>query len=109
MQFLKRHFEKIILSAVLAGLGAAAFWLSMAVKEARRRPPIGYRQPAPAKPLPEWKAIWRRCARALANMTNAPAFELSGEHNLFNPVTWKMKRNGELFKMTQAGRGRPWR
>ena len=101
MRFLKRHFEKIVLSAVLAGLAAVACWLYVAVKEVKEEPPIDYRQPASAKALTNLDLAPLRAA--LANMTNAPAFELGGEHNLFNPVLWKMKRNGDLIKMTRQG------
>ena len=50
MQFLKRHWEKILLSAVLAGLGAAAFWLSVAVKEAAQETKAKLRQASKSKP-----------------------------------------------------------
>lgn len=101
MRFLKRHFEKLILSAVLAGLGAVAFWLYVAVKEVKEETPLRYGQPAGVKPMTNLDLSPLR--GALANMTNAPALELSGEHNLFNPVTWKRKANGDLVKMTRQG------
>jgi len=41
--------------------------------------------------------------QALAQITNAPPVLLSGEHNLFNPVTWKRKSNGELMKFLKTG------
>jgi hypothetical protein len=40
---------------------------------------------------------------ALQRLTDAPALNLAGEHNLFNPVTWKMGTNNTLFKMTRTG------
>ena len=101
MRFLKKHFEKLILSAVLAGLGAVAFWLYVAVEEVKKEPPIRYGPPAKVTPMTNLDLS--ALSAALANMTNAPALELSGEHNLFNPVTWKRKANGDLVKMTRQG------
>ncbi len=99
MQFLKRHFEKIILSAVLAGLGAAAFWLFAAVREAKS--PTTFGTPPPAKP---WVAVDLTALRnALKGLKDVPEFSLSDDHNLFNPVTWKMSHDGRLFKMNREG------
>ena len=40
----------------------------------------------------------------LRSLTNPPAFSLSGDHNLFNPVTWKVRRNEWFpFKATITG------
>jgi hypothetical protein len=102
MQFLKRHFEKIILSAVLAGLGVAAFWLSVAVKEATDETKTKLKQPSKTK---SWEPVNLAVLRdGLMSLTNPPAFSLSGDHNLFNPVTWKVRRNeGFPFKATITG------
>ena len=35
-----------------------------------------------------------------------PALVLSGENNLFNPVTWKRKSDGTLMKVVKLGAGR---
>lgn len=103
MQFLKKHFEKIILSAVLVGLGAAAFWLSIAVTEEKKLLTEGFVSPPPAKPLPGVESNLALLRGALQTLTNAPSLSLSGEHNLFNPVTWKRTSDGKLFKMTRSG------
>ena len=101
MQFLRRHFEKIILSAVLAGLGAAAFWLFEAVTEAKRQPGSPMGSAPHAKP---WAPVDLAPLRgALQGLTEAPALSLSDDHNLFNSVTWKMRRDGWLFKQTKEG------
>jgi len=103
MQFLKKHFEKIILSAVLAGLGAAAVWLSMAVTETKN-PTTAVPVSLPRiRELPGVESNLALLSNAVVNLTNAPAFTLTGEHNLFNPVTWKMRPDGYLFKMKVAG------
>lgn len=100
MQFLKRHYEKIILSAVLAGLGAAAFWLFEAVTEVKKQ--ISTTSAAlPAKP---WAGADLTTLRnALNSLKDVPPFSLSSEHNLFNPVTWKISPDGRLFKQLKEG------
>jgi len=101
MQFLKRHFEKIILSAVLAGLGAAAFWLFDAVTRAKTQTGPAAGKASTAKP---WSNLDLTPLRTtLKNMTDAPIITFSGEHNLFNPVTWKLARDGRLFKQIKEG------
>jgi len=103
MQFLKKHFEKIILSAVLAGLGAAAFWLSVAVKDARESLTSGFVDPPTARPLPGVESNLAVLRVALQKLTDAPPITLSGDHNVFNPVTWRRASDGKLFKMTRSG------
>jgi hypothetical protein len=118
MEFLRKHYEKILLCVVLLGLAAATVWMKAAIDEAQRRttaPPEG---PTPA-PSPRRRtgapvaAAARAAAtnlidlsedvQAMAQMTNPPMAVLSGAHNLFNPVTWKRKSNGDLFKVLKAG------
>ena len=103
MQFFKQHFEKIILSAVLAGLGAAALWLYMAVEEARSATATEFGPPATAKPMAGVESNLAPLRAALKTLTNAPALDLAGEHNLFNPITWKTGKDGIPFKMRKAG------
>jgi hypothetical protein len=101
MQFLKRHYEKLLLSAVLAGLGAAVVWLSMAVAESKTQIPAEPGTPTAAK---QWTAVdLAPFQNAVKSATNAPAFSLTGEHNLFNPVIWNRLSDGTLVKITRTG------
>jgi hypothetical protein len=101
MQFLKRHFEKIILSAVLVVLGAAAFWLFDAVTKAKRQKGPNFEKPTANKP---WKGPDLAPLRnTIQSLKAAPDFTLSGDHNLFNPVTWKVLRDGRLIKQLKEG------
>ena len=50
MQFLKKHYEKIILSLVLLGLGATAVWFYGAVEAARTSEEGEASGEPPAKP-----------------------------------------------------------
>ena len=101
MQFLKRHYEKIILCLVLLSLAAAAIWMGNAAKELTgevSQPPTAPRNPKPLVPLNLTTDLL-----ALAQITNPPPVVFSGEHNLFNPVTWRRKANGTLLKILKTG------
>jgi hypothetical protein len=101
MQFLKRHYEKIVLCVVLLGLAGAAVWIKMEighVSEGLAAPP-----PAPRKPAPLVPIDLTADQLALAQITNPPPVVLSGLHNLFNPVTWKRSTNGEFLKILKSG------
>jgi len=99
MEFLKKHYEKIVLCVVLLGLAGAALWLR-AVKDLPVGAPINLkpRQTAPPKPMDLTDYL-----QFLAQVTNPPPVILSGVHNLFNPVTWKRRLNGDLFKVLKTG------
>jgi len=102
MQFLKRHYEKIILCLVLLGLAGAAIWIGASINDAQKE--MGDATPpsaAEGKPLAPMDL--KSDELALAQVTNAPPVVLSGDHNLFNPVTWKRKANGDLIKILRTG------
>jgi hypothetical protein len=114
MEFLKKHYEKIILCVVLLGLAAAAVLMRMAIDKVQENLPA-----PPASPTTERRGRGKAAAeggkssspvldlstneKALALATNPPIFTLSGEHNLFNPVTWKRKSDGTLIKVIKQG------
>jgi hypothetical protein len=101
MEFLKRHYEKMVLVVVLLGLAAAGVWMGMAIKDAQEKlqPPM----PAPGRTAPPLPIDLSTDQVALAQITNTPQVVLSGDHNLFNPVTWKRKSSGELMKIVKIG------
>jgi len=118
MEFLKRHYEKIVLCVVLLGLAAAVMWMRTAIGTPEQGQPEGPPQgvplrSGPGRPGPGRPVLAKPTAtnamdltedmQSLAQMTNPPTVILSGAHNLFNPVTWKRKTNGELYKVLQSG------
>jgi hypothetical protein len=102
MEFLKKHYEKMVLCVVLLGLAGAVAWMSSALKKASE-PLEGLEGGSPPKKAPLEPLDLTADQRALAQITNPPPVVLSGEHNLFNPVTWKCKANGELLKIIKTG------
>ncbi|HEX4119730.1 MAG TPA: hypothetical protein VH619_03800 [Verrucomicrobiae bacterium] len=101
MEFLKRHYEKIVLCVVLLGLAAAAVWMKSAIDRVRENM-VPLPQP-PRKGAPVVPINLSTDELALAQVTNPPSITLSGDHNLFNPVTWKLKSDGTLLKVVKIG------
>src|SRR5271157_6498321 len=101
MQFLKKHYEKIILCVVLLSMAAAAIWMGAVItrlSEEVNQPISASHKNKPPVPLDLTTDLL-----ALAQVTNPPPVVLSGGHNLFNPVTWRRKANGELLKILKTG------
>jgi hypothetical protein len=100
MQFIKKHYEKVLLSIVLLGLALAAAWLPWQVAHERERlEEIGRNltvkvKAKPFKPLDAWLTTNKA---ALARLETPLNLELSGPHNLFNPVQWKKMTDGRLI------------
>ncbi len=99
MDFLKKHYEKIILSVVLLGLAVVAAYLPIQVnqekeKEQARKESLINPRVDPLKPvdLATNEAV-------LVKVKTPIHFDIAGRHNLFNPVPWVQKPNGELLKV----------
>jgi hypothetical protein len=99
MDFLKKHYEKLILCVVLLGLAGAVLWMKSATNIIV--PGISAAPPPRTPPPPPLDLT--NDQEALAQITNQPPVILSGDHNLFNPVTWKRKPNGDLLKVIKTG------
>ena len=99
MEFLKKHYEKIILSVVLLGLAVVAAYLPIKVNQekesenTRKQSLIG----AAAKPFPPVDLSTNEAV--LTKVKTPIKFDISGRHNLFNPVPWVKRPNGELIKV----------
>jgi hypothetical protein len=114
MEFLKKHYEKIVLCLVLLGLAAAAVWAHKAIGNIPEPAPSGPQSPAPSPRRARGGGAAAEVATlapidlstdmmSLAQITNPPAINLSGDHNLFDPVTWKRKSDGTLMKVIKTG------
>jgi hypothetical protein len=102
MEFLKKHYEKIVLCVVLVILAGAVVWMGTEIQQVQAE----LNQPV-SEPPPHPKALepldLSTDLMALAAVTNPPPVVLSGDHNLFNPVTWKRRANGTLLKVIKTG------
>jgi len=99
LTFLKKHYEKVVLSVVLAALAAAAILLLLGVAAERAR--INVTREISGDPgsraLPVLDLTTNEAL--LSRLTRPDSVVLDGDHNLFNPVTWKERADGNLFKI----------
>jgi hypothetical protein len=107
MLFLKKHYEKILLSVVLLGLAVAAGALPLQVSHVRQFLDETVtrevrRDPKPFKPLDEYV----KTNELVVKQFEGPVeFNFSSPHNVFNPVTWRKAPNGRLDKIVVGTEG----
>src|SRR5262245_12361694 len=100
MQFLKKHYEKILLSVVLLGLAAASAALPLMVSKTQEQIETMVTGVKKSKPKP-WTALDLSTNQTLVHRLEGPVkVQLSGGHNLFNPVKWIRRSDGGLTKVT---------
>ncbi len=98
MDFIKKHYEKILLGAVLLGLFVAVFLLQFMISNERQsledaRTKILGRSP---KPLPAPDVT--RSEDALHRLKTLLALDFTTSNKLFNPVQWQKTLDGSLIK-----------
>src|SRR5688572_15795497 len=105
MQFLKAHYEKIILSVVLLGLVAAAALMPMKVSQEREQEEQrkSVLLPQAVKPLTPVDLTTNQ--QAVARASEPKRTVLVGEHNVFNPVRWQKNLDGSIYRAQDAGPG----
>jgi hypothetical protein len=105
MQFLKAHYEKIILSVVLLGLVAAAALMPMKVSQEREQEEQrkSVLLPKAVKPLAPIDLTTNQ--QAVARASEPKRVVLAGEHNVFNPVRWQKNPDGSIYRAQDAGPG----
>jgi hypothetical protein len=103
MDFLKAHYEKIILSIVLLGLAGAAAWMPIKVSQERQEA----EQRKIVLITPKVKEIQpvdlTTNTVVLGRLEQPTRLKFQGEHNLFNPVRWQKRPDGGLLKASDAG------
>lgn len=102
MEYLKKHYEKILLSVVLLALAAAAGYLIYEVSNTReelRKKEDTIIQGTPKKLKPLDAAKYQKL---LELGKSVEMVDLAKPHHVFNPVTWIRKPTGEIVKI-QSG------
>lgn len=108
MGFIKRHYEKIILSLVLLGLAGAAGWLTVKVSGEKKKLREEMQQMDPPTGASVSYEEAEKFVESLGIVSNPPPVEIEGPHMLFNPVLWKQAADGTLIKVatgSEAGIG----
>ena len=100
MEFIKRNYEKIILSLVLLGLvGALAFMPVVIYYDQQKMDEMKSSVTHPhSEPLPPLDLSRQQ---AVLDRLKAPYdLDLSTTNKLFNPVSWQKQPDGSLLKLT---------
>jgi hypothetical protein len=103
VEFLKQHYEKIILTAVLLGVIIAAALLPgiIAAKQDELRQRLDQIVIGPSAPV---KLVdLAGSDAALKRLQEGRGINLSGSHNVVNPVRWVLMPDGSIRKV--GGRG----
>ena len=99
MDFIKKHYEKVLLGAVLMFLTVAVFYMVIEIpreKGALKEKTSGIIRVS-SKPLDSPDAA--RMKDAYDRLERKVTLNYSSGHNLFNPVTWQKQPNGSLLKV----------
>jgi hypothetical protein len=97
-ELLKRHYEKIILSIILALLAVIFAFLPKRIDGVRQQ--LQENRESLVKTAKNYQPINVSAYEAeLSKLTNLPVVKLSGEHNLFSPVLWVYDAQGQLIKV----------
>ncbi|HAV62938.1 MAG TPA: hypothetical protein DCY13_11305 [Verrucomicrobiales bacterium] len=98
MEFLKNHYEKVILGVVLLALAGVAAWLPMKIQADKDEVEgqITIRESQPPKVEPTDLEIAKEIQQ---KAVTPPTANFAGKHNLFNPVLWIRTPDGNLEKI----------
>ncbi|MGO8766582.1 MAG: hypothetical protein ACLQSR_15765 [Limisphaerales bacterium] len=102
MDFIKKNYEKIILSIVLLGLVGVAGFLPVVIandQDQMSREAGNLINPT-IKPLPDLDLS--RQEAVLARIKQNAPFDFSTSNRLFNPVTWQKDKDGHLIKIVNG-------
>jgi hypothetical protein len=106
MDFLKKHYEKVLLGVVLLGLAVGAALLPWMISGERKtlQDLADDVRKRPVKPLPELGASpeWQQATNLLQRAALPMSLDLSTDNRLFNPVQWQKMPDGRLIKITQG-------
>ena len=103
MDFLKKHYEKLVLSVVLLAVAVAAFLLTVEVGNVKQTLAEQLEQKIIRKgaPLPPLNLTTNEAVAAKAS--GSVKVVLDGEHNTFNPGAWEKTGDGLRRKSGKAG------
>jgi hypothetical protein len=99
MDFLKKHYEKVLLGLVLLGLAVGAVFLILMIPSERAalRAQSDEIINRPAKPLPALEL--NKAAGLIGRMSAADCLDLTSTNKVFNTMQWLRKPDGSLIKV----------
>lgn len=105
MDFLKKHYEKVLLGVVLVGLtvGAASLPLMISGERAAEQAKTDEIIKTPPKPL---EAINLKPSEELfARANTRVALDLASSNRVFNSMPWQKRPDGSIFKVQPGNTG----
>jgi len=103
-EFLKNHYEKVLLSIILLLLAAAAAYLPIKISENRKKI-ADIVTPPPPRAVPLLKPTDLSTNQALlGKVEKLPDLDLARKHHLLNPHTWKMLPDRRIIKIDSPER-----
>ena len=105
MDFLKKHYEKVLLGVVLLGLAVAVAFLPFKIASEKQKLEEMRNQliHAPVKPLTNLDlSLPDKVLKQAAAPTRV---DFSRPHRLFNPLPWQKAADGRLIKVVDANIG----
>src|SRR5438270_9581993 len=102
MDFLKKHYEKVLLGVVFVGLAVAAAFLPVKISSEKQkledlRTTLTHRT---VKPLTNQDFT---VAEDALKRVATPAFvDFSSTNRLFNPMSWQQTRDGKLLRQDRS-------
>ena len=109
MDFIKKHYEKVLLSIVLLGLAGAAALLPLQVSSVRQYLEDTQRSlTIRSKPKLFTPADMSTNQMVVQRSKDPDSFDFASPHNIFNPVEWRKEQDGGLIKIAtgkEAGPG----
>lgn len=103
MEFIKRNYEKIILSLVLLGLVGVLAAMPFMIMADQQKSKDLQTQIIPRKVEPLAALDLARQQAVLDRLKSPYALDLSSTNKLFNPVMWQRTRDGLLVKKGELG------
>ena len=100
MQFLKKHYEKLILCIVLLALAVAAVMLSIRVSKVKSNLQKSADTIARYAKTPLSPVDLTVFEASVAVHSNPPPVSITNKHLLFNPVPWFKKPDGTIVKVS---------
>lgn len=100
MDFIKKHYEKLILSVVLLGVVVALVALPFVISADRQQIEdiISSLTNPKVAPLPPLELTPQNTV--LSRLQNPPDLDFATTNKVFNPMTWKKNASGDIIKIT---------
>src|SRR5437660_436943 len=98
MDFLKKHYEKVLLGLVLVGLAVAVAFIPFKVASERQELKDKQSSLIPRKVPPLTNVDLTVSETALKRVAAPVVLDFAAPNRLFNPVPWQKSAGGQLLK-----------